>query len=90
MEAKSKFVVDYTVVKQDKSMSALIENGLTTFGITKRIAAERNIIENRMPQRRNVIDAKRNANSYWPQYRASVLHRLLQAQKDVQKEKTSR
>lgn len=80
-----------TVVKQDKSMSALIENGLTwlkpLLQLRNELAEERNIIENRMPQRRNGTDAVNGMGPYFPKYRASVLHRLLKAQKEVQKEK---
>ncbi len=80
-----------TVVKQDKSMSALIENGLTwlqpLLKLRNELAEERNIIENRMPQRRNGTDAINGMGPYFPWYRASVLQRLLQAQKEVQKEK---
>lgn len=80
-----------TVVKQDKSMSALIENGLTwlkpLLKLRNELAEERNIIENRMPQRRNGTDAVNGMGPYFPHYRASVLHRLLKAQKEVQKEK---
>ena len=80
-----------TVVKQDKSMSALIENGLTwlkpLLQLRNELAEERNIIENRMPQRRNGTDAINGMGPYYPKYRASVLLRLLQAQKEVQKDK---
>ena len=80
-----------TVVKQDKSMSALIENGLIwltpLFKLRNEIAEERNIIENRMPERRNGTKAVNGMGSYWPWYRASVLERLLKTQKEVQKEK---
>lgn len=80
-----------TVVKQDKSMTALIENGLTwlkpLLKLRNELAEERNIIENRMPQRRNGTDAVNGMGPYLPQYRASVLNRLLKAQKEVQKEK---
>lgn len=80
-----------TVVKQDKSMSALIDNGLTWLNpllkLRNELAEERNIIENRMPQRRNGTDAVNGMGPYFPQYRASVLKRLLQTQKEVQKEK---
>jgi len=80
-----------TVVKQDKSMSALIENGLTwlkpLLKLRNELAEERNIIENRMPQRRNGTNAVNGMGPYFPQYRASVLHRLLKAQKEVQQEK---
>uniref|UniRef100_UPI0040490253 DNA phosphorothioation system sulfurtransferase DndC n=1 Tax=Gelidibacter sp. TaxID=2018083 RepID=UPI0040490253 len=50
-----------TVVKKDKSMSALIENGLTwlqpLLEFRNQLYDERNIKENRMPQRRNGTDA---------------------------------
>lgn len=80
-----------TVVKQDKSMSALIENGLTwlqpLLKLRNELAEERNIIENRMAQRRNGTNAVNGMGPYLPKYRASVLLRLLQAQREVQKEK---
>ena len=80
-----------TVVKQDKSMSALIENGLIwlkpLLQLRNELAEERNITENRMPQRRNGTDAINGMGPYLPKYRASVLLRLLQAQKEVQKYK---
>ena len=72
-------------------MSALIENGLTwlkpLLQLRNELAEERNIIENRMPQRRNGTDAINGMGPYYPKYRASVLLRLLQAQKEVQKDK---
>lgn len=77
-----------TVVKQDKSMSSLIENGLTwlqpLLKLRNELAEERNIIENRMPQRRNGTNAVNGMGPYFPHYRASVLYRLLKAQKEVQ------
>lgn len=80
-----------TVVKKDKSMSALIENGLTwltpLLKLRNELAEERNIIENRMPQRRNGTNAINGMGPYYPWYRASVLKRLLQTQKEVQKQK---
>src|SRR5690606_23100957 len=80
-----------TVVKQDKSMSALIENGLVwltpLLNLRNELAEERNILQSRMPQRRNGTDAVNGMGTYYPWYRASVLKRLLQAQKEVQKEK---
>src|SRR5699024_126320 len=51
------------------------------------LANERNLIENRMPQRRNGTDAVNGMGPYYPWYRASVLKRLLEAQKEVQREK---
>lgn len=80
-----------TVVKQDKSMSALIENGLTWLApllkLRNEIAEERNIIENRMPERRNGTKAVNGMGPYYPSYRASLLKRLLKTQKEIQIEK---
>jgi DNA sulfur modification protein DndC len=80
-----------TVVKQDKSMSALIDNGLTwlkpLLQLRNELAEQRNIIKNRMPQRRNGTNAVNGMGPYYPWYRASVLKRLLKAQKEIQKEK---
>lgn len=78
-----------TVVKDDKSMRSLIKNGrewmkpLYDFRIE--IDQERNIIENRMPFRR---DGKRAINDMGPyvfSYRAKILRRLLEVQCDLQK-----
>ena len=80
-----------TVVKEDKSMSALIENGLTwltpLLKFRNELAADRNIIEHRMPERRNGTAAVNGMGPYYPWYRAKVLERLFEAQKDIQKEK---
>jgi len=80
-----------TVVKEDKSMSALIENGLTwltpLLKFRNELAAERNIIEHRMPERRNGAAAVNGMGPYYPWYRAKVLERLFETQKEIQKEK---
>lgn len=80
-----------TVVKEDKSMSALIENGLTwltpLLKFRNELAAERNIIEHRMPERRNGTAAVNGMGPYYPWYRAKVLERLFETQKEIQKEK---
>jgi DNA sulfur modification protein DndC len=80
-----------TVVKEDKSMSALIENGLTwltpLLKFRNELAADRNIIEHRMPERRNGTAAVNGMGPYYPWYRAKVLERLFEAQKEIQKEK---
>ncbi|PSK92676.1 DNA phosphorothioation system sulfurtransferase DndC [Taibaiella chishuiensis] len=77
-----------TVVKEDKSMSALIENGLTWLSpllkLRNEIAEERNNLSNRMPTRRNGMIAVNGMGTYYPWYRASVLERLLAAQKEIQ------
>ncbi len=78
-----------TVVKDDKSMRSLINNGrewmkpLYNFRIE--LEQERNIIENRFPYRR---DGKRAVNDMGPyifSYRAKILKRLLEVQYDLQK-----
>ncbi len=80
-----------TVVKKDKSMTSLIENGLTwltpLLKLRDQMVAERNIPENRMPNRRNGTKAINGFGPYTPKYRASLLKRLLEAQKEVQKDK---
>lgn len=81
-----------TVVKEDKSMSALIENGLTwltpLLKFRNELAAERNIIEHRMPERRNGTAAVNGMGPYYPWYRAKVLERLFETQKEIQREKS--
>jgi DNA sulfur modification protein DndC len=78
-----------TVVKDDKSMYSLIKNGrewmkpLYDFRIE--IDKERNIVEDRMPYRR---DGKRAINDMGPyifSYRAKMLKRLLEVQNELQK-----
>lgn len=80
-----------TVVKEDKSMTALIENGLVwlkpLLNLRNELVAERNLQENRMATRRNGALAKEGLGTYTPKYRASVLLRLLEAQRTVQIEK---
>jgi len=80
-----------TVVKKDKSMTALIDNGLTwltpLLNLRNQMVDERNIVKNRMPERRNGTKAVNGLGPYTPKYRASLLKRLLEAQKEVQKDK---
>ena len=84
-----------TVVKKDKSMTSLINNGKTwlypLLNFRNDLQNERNISENRLDKRRNgqnaVNEEGMNQGSYSPEYRYSVLKRLLEAQKEVQKEK---
>lgn len=77
-----------TVVKEDKSMSALIDNGLTWLApllkFRNELAAERNVLENRMPERRNGTAAVNGMGPYFPEYRAKVLRRLFETQKEIQ------
>ena len=81
-----------TVVKKDKSMTALIDNGLTwltpLLNLRNQMVDERNIVENRMPERRNGTKAIKGFGPYTPKYRASLLKRLLEAQKMVQEDKS--
>ena len=84
-----------TVVKEDKSMSALIENGLTwltpLLKFRNELAFDRNISENREPTRRNgqlaVNEEGHNQGNYTAKYRAYVLERLFETQREIQKEK---
>jgi len=69
----------------------LIENGLNwltpLLRFRNELAAERNIIEHRMPERRNGTAAVNGMGPYYPWYRAKVLERLFETQKEIQKEK---
>ncbi|MCY4217097.1 MAG: DNA phosphorothioation system sulfurtransferase DndC [Flavobacteriaceae bacterium] len=81
-----------TVVQKDKSMSSLIDNGqswltpLLTF--RNQLQNERNEGFNRRSTRRNgqvsVSEDGVNQGNYTPEYRYSVLKRLLEVQKKVQ------
>jgi DNA sulfur modification protein DndC len=77
-----------TVVKEDKSMRALIYNGFAwlkpLLDFRDEIVAERNDIKNRMPTRRNGAQAVNDMGTYYPFYRASILERLLKTQKKIQ------
>lgn len=84
-----------TVVKKDKSMSALIENGQNwmtpLLDYRNELVEQRNISENRMSTRRNgqkaVTEDGHNQGNYTPGYRARLLRELLEIQKEVQKER---
>ncbi len=75
-----------TVVKEDKSMSALIANGVgwmqPLLNLRNSLAENRNIPENRMRARRN--GSEDSWGPYTPSYRAQILADLLTAQKQVQ------
>lgn len=77
-----------TVVKDDKSMRSLIKNGrewmqpLYDFRIE--LDAERNVIENRMPFRRDGRKAVNDMGPYVFSYRAKILQRLLEVQYELQ------
>jgi len=76
-------------------MTALINNGKTwlypLLNFRNDLQSERNISENRLSKRRNgqnaVNEEGMNQGNYTPEYRYSILKRLLEAQKEVQKEK---
>lgn len=84
-----------TVVKKDKSMSALIENGQNWMSplldFRNSLQDERNLHEHRMAKRKGgqdaVSDEGRNYGPYRDSYRAKKLRQLLEIQKDIQKDK---
>lgn len=84
-----------TVVKKDKSMSALINNGKTwmqpLLEYRNTLVEERNIPEHRMSENRKGLPAVREDGSTWgpyyPWYRYRKLKELLLIQKEVQKER---
>ncbi len=84
-----------TVVKQDKSMTALIENGQhwmqPLLEFRNGLVENRNISENRMPTRINgqiaVTEEGHNQGYYTPGYRAKLLSELLTIQNELQKER---
>lgn len=84
-----------TVVKKDKSMSGLIENGQDwmkpLLDFRNDLVEHRNISANRMPERRNgqaaVTEDGHNQGNYTPSYRNDTLKELLRMQKLVQEEK---
>ena len=83
-----------TVVKEDKSMSALVEKGQGWMAplveYRNKLVEERNNSEYRKDKRRNgasAIDDEGNPRgTYKESYRARLLERLLRTQKEVQKE----
>lgn len=84
-----------TVVKQDKSMSGLIENGqewmLPLLNFRNSLVDNRNLSENRMATRRNgqpaVTEDGHHQGNYTPEYRAKALKELLEIQQLVQKDR---
>lgn len=81
-----------TVVKEDKSMSALIDNGQDWMKPLLKFRNElqlgRNKSENRESTRRNgqlaINEEGVNQGNYTPEYRYDILRRLLYVQKEVQ------
>jgi DNA sulfur modification protein DndC len=84
-----------TVVKKDKSMSALIQNGQEwmkpLLKFRDRLVENRNISDNRMTTRRNgapaIDETGHHQGNYTPKYRADTLKELLMTQKRVQEDK---
>ncbi len=78
-----------TVVKKDKSMSALIHNGFTwlepLLKFRDKLVEERQEIKYRMPNMRNGKPALNGMGTYTPEYRSILLKRLLETQKEIQK-----
>ncbi len=77
-----------TLVKDDKSMRSLIKNGhewlQPLYDFRKELETERNVLENRMPFRRDGRRAVNDRGAYTFFYRASILKRLLLVQKKLQ------
>lgn len=86
-----------TVVKEDKSMTSLIKNGLEwmkpLLDFRDRLVLNRNISELRSDRRRNgqlaVDETGHNQGSYTMEYRIQLLRELLTIQKESQKYRTS-
>ena len=84
-----------TVVKSDKSMTALVDNGQNwmqpLLDFRNRLVENRNLTENRSETRRNGQEAVREDGSfngnYNAHYRYQILKDLLLVQKEVQKER---
>ncbi|GHV66796.1 hypothetical protein FACS1894199_10950 [Bacteroidia bacterium] len=86
-----------TVVKEDKSMSALIKNGVAwmqpLLDFRNRLVDNRNVSENRSETRRNgqpaVDETGHNMGNYTIEYRIQLLRELLTIQKDTQQYRSS-
>lgn len=84
-----------TVVKNDKSMNSLVNNGRNwmqpLLDFRNRLSENRNLPENRMNIRRNgqiaVTEDGDNIGTYNIEYRRKILRDLLNVQKEVQKER---
>ena len=82
-----------TVVKEDKSMTSLVNKGLEWLDPLLKLRAsmvdERNVSKNRMSFRRNgqeaVTEDGHNQGSYTEDYKAKLLKQVLKAQFEVQK-----
>lgn len=86
-----------TVVKEDKSMSALIKNGVNwmqpLLDFRNRLVENRNISDNRSETRRNgqlaVDETGHKMGNYTMEYRIQLLRELLTIQKDTQQYRSS-
>lgn len=86
-----------TVVKEDKSMSALIKNGIEwmqpLLDFRNRLVENRNISENRSETRRNgqlaVDETGHKMGNYTVEYRIQLLRELLTIQKETQQYRSS-
>jgi DNA sulfur modification protein DndC len=84
-----------TVVKEDKSMRALVNKGCEWLAplldLRQSMAEERNVSENRMSIRRNgtyaVTADGQNQGFYTEDYKAQLLEKVLNAQFEIQKSK---
>ena len=84
-----------TVVKEDKSMFSLIQNGedwmRPLLDYRNKLETERNISENRLSTRRNgqlaVTEDGHKQGNYTSPYRAKKLRELLELQKEIQETK---
>ena len=77
-----------TVVKDDKSMRSLIKNGREwmrpLYDFRMELDSERNILENRMPFRRDGRRAVNDMGPYVFKYRAKILKKLIEVQHELQ------
>lgn len=77
-----------TVVKDDKSLRSLIKNGREwmrpLYDFRMELDSERNILENRMPFRRDGRRAVNDMGPYVFKYRAKILKKLLEVQHKLQ------
>ncbi len=86
-----------TVVKEDKSMSSLIKNGVEwmqpLLDFRNKLVENRNVSENRSETRRNgqaaVDKTGHNMGNYTMEYRIQLLRELLTIQKDTQQYRSS-
>jgi len=86
-----------TVVKEDKSMHALIKNGIEwmqpLLDFRNRLVENRNISDNRSETRRNgqlaVDESGHKQGNYTMEYRIQLLRELLTIQKDTQQYRSS-